>query len=232
MRRCARSCSPARETLSSPAGDLRELRDRHERRTTPRCSRTPVSRVCDALESLARAGHRGPLGSGVRRRGRVGGGGATLRIARADRRRSPFKQVRMGVTTAWGAIGRLVADRSVPVGLAPSLHGARGAGRERDGVWGWLTGCASRARACRAGAGRGPSDIARGSPASRGGDEGARSARRASTSACTSGRGSSRRGPGRSTPTGGRVLLAAPAAVDEVGGGVGAAVSSLPARSC
>jgi enoyl-CoA hydratase len=87
-------------------GDLRELRDKSSAEDAAGFA-DAGARLCSALESL-------PVPVIAAIPGPAYGGGAELamacdlRIAEPTARLS-FKQVRMGVTTAWGTIGRLVA---------------------------------------------------------------------------------------------------------------------------
>ena len=87
-------------------GDLRELRDRH--------SPQDAERLSDAGYELTSAIGEAPFPVIAALAGPAIGGGAELAIACdmrvADvRARIGFKQVRMGVTTAWGSVPRLVA---------------------------------------------------------------------------------------------------------------------------
>lgn len=87
-------------------GDLRELRDRH--------SPQDAERLSDAGYELTSAVVEAPFPVIAALPGPAIGGGAELAIACdmrvADvRARIGFKQVRMGVTTAWGTVPRLVA---------------------------------------------------------------------------------------------------------------------------
>ncbi len=87
-------------------GDLRELRDRH--------SPQDAERLSDAGYELTSAIAEAPFPVIAALAGPAIGGGAELAIACdirvADvRARIGFKQVRMGVTTAWGSVPRLVA---------------------------------------------------------------------------------------------------------------------------
>jgi enoyl-CoA hydratase len=87
-------------------GDLRELRDRH--------SAQDAERLSDAGYHLTSAIAEAPFPVIAALAGPAIGGGAELAIACdmrvADvRARIGFKQVRMGVTTAWGSVPRLVA---------------------------------------------------------------------------------------------------------------------------
>ena len=87
-------------------GDLRELRDRNSAADAEKFAEAG-SLLCAALEGLAV-----PVLAAIP--GPAFGGGAELALA-CDLRigdpaaRISFKQVRMGVTTAWGTIGRLTA---------------------------------------------------------------------------------------------------------------------------
>ena len=87
-------------------GDLRELRDRH--------SPQDAERLSDAGYELTSAIGEAPFPVIAALAGPAIGGGAELAIACdmriADvRARIGFKQVRMGVTTAWGSVPRLIA---------------------------------------------------------------------------------------------------------------------------
>jgi enoyl-CoA hydratase len=87
-------------------GDLRELRDRH--------SPQDAERLSDAGYELTRAITELPFPVIAALPGPAIGGGAELAIAcdmriADERARIGFKQVRMGVTTAWGSVPRLVA---------------------------------------------------------------------------------------------------------------------------
>ena len=87
-------------------GDLRELRNRH--------SAEDAERLSDAGHDLTTAIAEAPFPVVAALTGPAIGGGAELAIACdmrvADvRARIGFKQVRMGVTTAWGSVPRLVA---------------------------------------------------------------------------------------------------------------------------
>lgn len=87
-------------------GDLRELRNRH--------SAEDAERLTDAGYDLTTAIAEAPFPVIAALAGPAIGGGAELAIACdmrvADlRARIGFKQVRMGVTTAWGSVPRLVA---------------------------------------------------------------------------------------------------------------------------
>lgn len=87
-------------------GDLRELRGRH--------SRPDAERLCDAGHALTSAIWNLPFPVIAALTGPAVGGGAELALAcdmrvAEPRARIAFKQVRMGVTTAWGSVPRLVA---------------------------------------------------------------------------------------------------------------------------
>src|SRR5690349_17558080 len=97
-------------------GDLRELRDRN--------SPQDAERFSDLGFDLCRAIAESPFPIVCALPGPAIGGGAELALACdlrvADvRAKLAFKQVRMGVTTAWGAVPRLVA--AVGTGVAARL---------------------------------------------------------------------------------------------------------------
>jgi enoyl-CoA hydratase len=140
-------------------GDLRELRDRH--------SHADAEHLSDAGHALTSAIAEVPFPVIAALNGPAIGGGAELAIAcdlrvADERARIAFKQVRMGVTTAWGSVPRLLAlvSAGTAARLLFSAHELGAAEAKLAGLVDEVTENGSAVATALAWA----SDIARGSP--------------------------------------------------------------------